>query len=123
MEPKEALVILKALADGVDPFTGEIYPPESPYQKAETVRALFVAIRELEAKKTRKQKVTRLAPDETPLNKSGAPWTEEEDEALKAAFLSQSTVAELSEAHQRTEGGIRSRLVRLRLIEERSDAK
>lgn len=122
MEPKEALVILEALANGVDPFTGEIYPPESPYQKAETVRALFMAIRELEAKKPRKEKKVKLGPDGTPLKKMGSAWTEEEDEALKAAFLTQSTVAELSEAHQRTAGGIRARLVRLGLIDERGDA-
>jgi len=122
MEQKEALVILEALANGVDPFTGEIYPPESPYQNAETVRALFMAIRELEAKKPRKEKKIKLGPDGTPLKQMGAAWSEEEDAALKAAFLTQSTVAELCEAHQRTAGGIRARLVRLGLIAERGDA-
>lgn len=33
MENEQACQILKALADGVDPFTGERFPSGSPYQQ------------------------------------------------------------------------------------------
>jgi len=40
MELDRAKEIIKALADGVDPYTGERFPADSPYQQADTVRAL-----------------------------------------------------------------------------------
>ena len=43
MNPSSALHIVESLANGVDPETGEIYPPDSPYQRAPIVRALFAA--------------------------------------------------------------------------------
>ncbi len=33
MNEVQALQIVRALADGVDPESGEVYPPSSPYQK------------------------------------------------------------------------------------------
>ena len=40
MDDGEAVEIIKALAEGVDPFTGAIFPPDSPCQNEQTVRAL-----------------------------------------------------------------------------------
>src|SRR5215470_7600107 len=48
MEHDKALGILKILADGIDPGTGETLSPASPYQYPDTVRALYYAIRVLE---------------------------------------------------------------------------
>ena len=48
MEIEKALSIIRPLSDGVDPFTGEEFPPNSPYQQAEVVRALYVAVSSLE---------------------------------------------------------------------------
>ena len=44
MEPDRAKEIIRSLADGRDPATGEQFPPNSPYQQADTVRALYVAL-------------------------------------------------------------------------------
>ena len=44
MDESTALEIVMKLVDGVDPRTGEKLPPESPYQDAETIRALFTAV-------------------------------------------------------------------------------
>ena len=41
MEPERATEIVQSLADGVDPFTGERFPSDSPYQQADTVRMLL----------------------------------------------------------------------------------
>ena len=48
MEASQAVRILRALADGIDPYTGEVFPQESPYQHPDTVRALWSAVRALE---------------------------------------------------------------------------
>jgi len=42
MEASQAIVILRCLADGVDPYTGEVYPDDSPYQNVEITRALYL---------------------------------------------------------------------------------
>jgi hypothetical protein len=48
METEKTLAVLKALADGIDPGSGEAFPAGSAYQHPDTVRALFSAIRVLE---------------------------------------------------------------------------
>ena len=47
MQKAAALKILQQLADGIDPHTGQIFGADSPYQHPDTVRALFLALREL----------------------------------------------------------------------------
>jgi hypothetical protein len=44
---------------------------------------------------------------------AGKPWDGEEDESLVADFESGTAIAELAQMHQRTEGAIRSRLLKL----------
>lgn len=48
MDAERALKILKPLAEGIDPFTGEILPSESLYQNPQVIRSLFVATTALE---------------------------------------------------------------------------
>ena len=47
MEQDRALSILKTLADGVDPVTGEQFSADSPYQHPDIIRALFWAVHTL----------------------------------------------------------------------------
>ncbi len=49
MNPTRATEILRSLADGLDPATGQPFPPDSPYQQADTVRALHAALDALAA--------------------------------------------------------------------------
>ena len=44
MQLDAALPIVRALADGVNPITGEAYPEQSPYAEPRTLRALFSAV-------------------------------------------------------------------------------
>ncbi|HLE66568.1 MAG TPA: hypothetical protein VI730_05415 [Burkholderiales bacterium] len=106
MNQSEALGIVRSLANGVDPASGEVFPAESPYQRAETVRALFVAAQALE----RSERYSRRQAD-LPA-KAGQPWSEDEDRRLLAAFDTGRGLAELSAAHERTQTGIRARLVK-----------
>lgn len=106
MEATEALGILSALANGVHPNTGEVFPPESPYQQPEVVRALFVATRALESA-SRQSTRARALPGNV-----GKPWTGEEDQRLLAAFDAGQALGGIARAHERTIGGIEARLVK-----------
>jgi uncharacterized coiled-coil protein SlyX len=44
VELDRAKEIIQSLADGVDPYTGERFPTDGPYQRSDTVSALFVAL-------------------------------------------------------------------------------
>ncbi len=107
MTPSQALPILHALADGIDPHTGEIFPAGSPYQQADMVRALMAAVAALESAAERAAKK-----DELPVQ-AGKPWSDEEDAHLREGFAARTAAADLSETHGRTTGAIRSRLARL----------
>lgn len=49
---------------------------------------------------------------------AGKPWTDQEDERLRAGFLTGDSPQALARAHQRTTGAIKARLIRLRLVVE-----
>ncbi len=53
----------------------------------------------------------------------GRPWTEAHDECLIDLFKKNVSVSEIASTLKRTDGGIRARLKRLGLIENRNDAK
>ena len=105
MDIIRAKEIVHALADGVDPRTGEILPEESVYNSPEVIRALFTL---LERVNIDEQANTNLKKD--PLRNAGKPWTFEEDEQLRNEFLSEVKISEMAEIHGRTKGAIESRL-------------
>ena len=110
MNNQHALEIINALASGIDPVSGEIFPPQSALQHPEIIRALYVAsiaLRDHPAK-TRNPNLP---------HKAGMPWTEVEDQELLAAFDQGRAEKELAELHQRSRGAIRSRLMLLGRIE------
>jgi hypothetical protein len=45
-------------------------------------------------------------------------WSADEDERLRASFLTGEAIAAMAAAHQRKRGAIRSRLVKLGLVEK-----
>lgn len=110
MEITRVKEVLALLADGIDPVTGEIYPPESPYQQPEIIRALFTVLRHLEGA-GEKPRERKPAPDN-----AGAAWTAEQEEVLAADFKNGTPVNELAARMGRTRGAINSRLVRLGLL-------
>jgi hypothetical protein len=91
MDTDRAIEILKLLMDGIDPFTGEIFPKDSPYQHPDTVRALFKAIDALGKLQSR-----QVRQGELPEN-AGKPWSEEEDKQLVERFDGGESFKELSE--------------------------
>ena len=111
MQIDAALPIVRALADGVNPVTGEAYPEHSPYAEPRTLRALFSAVEMMEKEVERARRRDRL-----PAN-FGKPWTAEEDTQLATSFEGGSTIPELARRHLRTHSSIRLRLEKLGKIE------
>ena len=114
METDRAKDIIRSLADGRDPVTGEQFPPNSPYQQADTVRALYLALEAIE--KSGRSRTPRVIDPSKP--KAGGPWSPEEEQQLRDAFAAHKPIAEIAAAHGRTTGAINSRLVKLGLIED-----
>ena len=106
MEQAQALAIVKSLANGVDPDSGEVFPGDGAYQRPQTVRALFAAVEALERAAQFERRKQQLPA------KTGEPWTEDEDRKLLASFDAGNALGELAAAHQRTQTGIRARLVK-----------
>jgi hypothetical protein len=118
MERQAALHILRALAQGIDPHTGEHFCATSAYQHPDTVRALFQAVEALTDPPGTPTRSAAARPDRhsAPAN-AGKPWTEEEDKALAERFDAGSSSADLASQHQRTRAAIQARLVKLGKIE------
>lgn len=105
MELQRAKELLTALADGIDPLTGEVLPQESVCNRAEIVRALHCVLNAL--------------PDKPHPENMGKPWTEEDDAALCRMYDAGVTREALCAHFKRSRGGIVSRLAHLGKIEER----
>jgi len=103
MDEARALSIVSALANGVNPLTGEVFPADSPYQTADVVRALFLITRLIEAK-------PKARPRTATAGNAGKPWTMEEDQKLLREFDRGTGIPALAEAHGRTPAGIQARL-------------
>jgi hypothetical protein len=109
MDHEKALSILQALSSGTDPFSGEPFPAASPYQHPDIVRALYQAVRALEAAVTAQK---RQAARATGAGNSGKPWAKDEDDRLVAAFDAGQSIDDLAVAHSRSRLAIEARLAR-----------
>lgn len=116
MDETKALSILSALANGVNPSTGEVFPADSPYQTADVVRALFLATTMLETRCK-----TRPRGNAAPGN-AGKPWSTDEDQRLLADFDRGIPVATLAQNHGRTGAGIQARLEKHGRLQPSSNA-
>lgn len=99
-----SLVVLSALAEGVDPVSGEALPQVC--REPAIVDSLHVAVAALRARVKQRERRARL-----PAN-VGKPWRQEDDAALLAAWEAGEPLEALAERFGRTRIGIRSRLER-----------
>jgi len=106
MDQAQALALVRSLANGVDPESGEVFPAESAYQRPQIVRALYEAASALERIERFERRRAQM-----PV-KTGQPWSEEEDRKLLAAFDAGRALQELASAHERTMGAVRARLLK-----------
>ena len=111
MQLDTALPIVRALADGINPVTGELYPDQSPYAEPRALRALYSAVDLMQKEIDREKRRERL-----PAN-FGKAWTLEEDGVLASEYDSGVSLPEIARKHQRTQSSIRLRLEKLGKIE------
>jgi len=109
MDYEKALSILQALSNGTDPLSGQPFPAASPYQHPDVVRALYQAVRALEAAVTAQK---RQAARSTAAGNSGKPWEKDEDDRLVADFDAGKSIDDLAVAHGRSRLAIEARLAR-----------
>ena len=113
MDLEYAKKILEALADGVNPVTGEILSKEDSCNQVEILRALHVVLRHLD---TPNKKVKKPNAEN-----AGKPWTAEDDDALCRMFVTGCSVQDICNHFQRSRGGIAARLVKLGKINSRDE--
>lgn len=102
MDITRAREIIRTLADGVDPNTGEVLPKENVYNSPEVIRALFTV---LEATSQPREEA------KPPINRNaGKPWTEVEDDKLRDEFEANMKILDIAKEHGRTRNAIESRL-------------
>lgn len=107
MEIQEALKIMRALADGVSPETGEQLTSELVYQYAPAVRAFHRAVGALEILEERERSRRTL-----PAN-AGRSWSRAEDAQVCDELQKGIDFHQIAKTHNRTIGSIISRLVKL----------
>src|SRR4051812_37746540 len=106
MDAAQALAVVRSLANGVCPESGEVFPAESTYQRPQVVRALYEAASALERIERFERRKSQMPP------KTGEPWREDDDRKLLAAFDAGRSLQELAAAHERTLGAVRARLLK-----------
>jgi len=116
----KAKEIVEMLADGIDPTTGEILPPESHYNNPEIIRALFTILRSIRMpakvlKKSIEEKQKENIENERPKN-AGLSWNEEKKIEVSLLYSQGKTIDELSTHFERTIGAIKSELEHQDLI-------
>ena len=107
MKTEEAMTIIQALIDGINPLSDEPLPDNSLCLNSDIQRALQATIPALESRIRYDARKANL-----PAN-AGNPWTDAEDQQLADGFDTGSSIAALVEQHQRTKGSITSRLIKL----------
>jgi hypothetical protein len=105
MEIREALAIVQKLADGIHPETGEALQSDCMYNNPQAVRALYRAINALEFQEERTKKFL-------PSN-AGKPWSDQEDTQICEELRRGMNFAQIARIHNRTNGSIVARLVKL----------
>lgn len=109
MDITRAKEIISALAEGVDPTTGEVLPDNSVCNKGEIVRAFYAVLNNLNEQKSKKN---------MPAN-AGKPWTKDDEDLLVSLYHSGTSKKDICKTLQRTATGIAARLVRLGIIDNR----
>jgi len=117
MEAVTARHIIEALADGLDPTTGEGLAPGSPIESPVVIRALHVALDALDHQIKMRERGA-AAP-----SNAGKSWSPDEDTALAEAFDAGERLADIASRFGRTEESIAARLVRIGKVPDRQTAR
>jgi hypothetical protein len=100
---EHTIEVLESLANGIDPVSHTPIPAGSAIQHPVILRALFNAVKELKISVQR--------------GNQGNKWTNSEEEQLRQHFNDGKRIIEMARIHGRTTGAIRSRLIKIGLLE------
>lgn len=122
MDSNEAVRIVRLLASGIDPTTGEPFPDDSPYNHPLVIRALYTVTQATGSsvapipKKSDEEKQMDNIKAGRPRN-AGIRWTDGQRDDLATRFREGATVDELARHFERSRGAINSELDRQGLSE------
>lgn len=114
MGTEEALKIMRALASGTNPETGEALEPNSLYRKPQIIKALNRALAAL-AQEYRRER-------QKPAN-SGRYWSKDEDAKVCEEVRNGMDFHQIAKEHNRSVGSIVARLIKLGQIGAKPKAK
>lgn len=122
MDTNQSIEILKSLADGVDPTTGEIFAMDSPYNNPVIIRAMFGCLALLKTsvkkiKRTPEEKKDDNVAKGLPRN-AGMAWTQVIRTELADQFNAAIRPNELAVKFERSLGSIVAELKNQGLINE-----
>ena len=119
MELNESRNIVKTLAQGVHPNTGEVFSPESPYNDPQVIRALFSILEFVKQAKKPKMSIEERRQQNLdvgrPVN-SGLPWSEDDRATVRSGFQEGETIEKLAAALGRSSGSIVAEVIRQDLL-------
>jgi len=116
MELKDAIDIVKTLARGINPTTGEMYPADSLYNHPQIIRAFYTLLERVpKPKKSPEERREENVVKGFPKN-AGLPWREEERTAVAESFRNGVAVDQLATIHERTKTAIVAELIRQDVI-------
>jgi hypothetical protein len=119
MEINEAKTIVRTLAQGIDPDTGEVFAPDSPYNHPKVIRALFtlhdLARPPARPRMTVEQRRQANLERGLPAN-SGLPWIDADRVLVGSEFKKGKSVEELASVVERTRGAIHAELIKQGLV-------
>lgn len=121
MEQEKAYSIIEALANGIDPCTGEHFPNDSPYNSPEVIRALFYVLRNEPAQKKQKKSLEERQQENLlkglPKN-YGLPWTEEAVEYVVGQYSESNSITVIAQEVSRKPSSIVGLLKKKAVITE-----
>ncbi|MDX3774995.1 hypothetical protein QE250_12795 [Chromatiaceae bacterium AAb-1] len=121
MEKDKAFSIVDALANGINPVTGECFPEDSPYNHPDIIRALFSVLREQQTvkkpKKSLEEKQQENLAKGLPMN-YGLPWTDENIDLVIKQFALNVPIDVIANQIARKPGSIIGLLKKKEIITE-----
>lgn len=119
MELDESRNIVKTLAQGVHPTTGEVFPPESPYNDPEVIRALFSILESAKQIRRPRKSLDERRRENVELGRpmnSGLPWTDENRALVNSEYRKGMTIEKLADILGRSSGSIVAEVIRQDLV-------
>lgn len=109
MNQDKIVTIIEALANGIDPITGEVLPDNSPYNQPEVIRSLFQVTKLIpkakKSKRTTEQKQQENLEKGLPKN-YGLAWLEGDINSVVNQYKSNVTIDDIAEEQARKPSSI-----------------